>query len=249
MMFLSSQHVELPAADAEQPGARAVGAGGRHHTRRAVRCGPRPVRRAAAGARRGRGAPATGVGAARGLPAGAGRAHGGAGRGAGPWLRAGATRRSGGGVGVLAGARARPLGGDARTAGQPGGDLAGCDGADRLHGHRDRPARLRRGRGGYRAGRRRLARASRAAAQRSRVVLPARRARRPAARTSAAGIGVPEHGRHAHTTELINAGVSIEVVRRRLGHASTETTQLYTLLADDVADTEIRAARRRRDRR
>lgn len=49
-------------------------------------------------------------------------------------------------------------------------------------------------------------------------------------------------------TELINAGVSIEVVRRRLGHSSTETTQLYTLLAD-VADTEIRAARRRRDRR
>jgi integrase/recombinase XerD len=45
--------------------------------------------------------------------------------------------------------------------------------------------------------------------------------------------------------ELINAGVSIEVVRRRLGHASTQTTQLYTLLAD----AEIRAARRRRDRR
>ncbi|MEV1245530.1 tyrosine-type recombinase/integrase [Nonomuraea sp. NPDC049750] len=32
--------------------------------------------------------------------------------------------------------------------------------------------------------------------------------------------------RHAHATELINAGVSIEAVRRRLGHASTETTQL-----------------------
>ena len=44
-----------------------------------------------------------------------------------------------------------------------------------------------------------------------------------------------------------NSGVSIEVVRRRLGHASTETTQVYTLLADKVADTEIRAARRRRD--
>ena len=40
---------------------------------------------------------------------------------------------------------------------------------------------------------------------------------------------------------------SIEVVRRRLGHASTETTQVYALLADKVADTEIRAARRRRD--
>ena len=43
----------------------------------------------------------------------------------------------------------------------------------------------------------------------------------------------------------LNAGVSIEAVRRRLGHASTETTQLYTLLAGQVADAEIRAARRR----
>jgi integrase/recombinase XerD len=34
--------------------------------------------------------------------------------------------------------------------------------------------------------------------------------------------------RHAHATELINSGVSIEAVRRRLGQASTETTQLYT---------------------
>ena len=32
---------------------------------------------------------------------------------------------------------------------------------------------------------------------------------------------------------------------RRLGHASTETTQLYALLDDKVADAEIRAARRR----
>lgn len=38
--------------------------------------------------------------------------------------------------------------------------------------------------------------------------------------------------RHAHATELINSDVSIEVVRRRLGHASAETTQVYTLLAD-----------------
>jgi integrase/recombinase XerC/integrase/recombinase XerD len=52
--------------------------------------------------------------------------------------------------------------------------------------------------------------------------------------------------RHSHATELINAGVSIEVVRKRLGHASTETTQVYALLADKVADAEIRAARRLR---
>ncbi|WP_235031033.1 tyrosine-type recombinase/integrase [Nonomuraea solani] len=54
--------------------------------------------------------------------------------------------------------------------------------------------------------------------------------------------------RHAHATELINVGVSIKAVRRRLGHASAETTQLYALLDDKVADAEIRAARRRRDR-
>jgi integrase len=53
----------------------------------------------------------------------------------------------------------------------------------------------------------------------------------------------PDPTRHA--TELINSGVSIEVVRRRLGHAFAETTQVYTLLADKVADAEIRAGRRR----
>jgi len=49
-------------------------------------------------------------------------------------------------------------------------------------------------------------------------------------------------------TTSFNSGVSIEAVRRRLGHASTETTQLYALLDDKVADAEIRAARRRRGR-
>jgi integrase/recombinase XerC/integrase/recombinase XerD len=67
---------------------------------------------------------------------------------------------------------------------------------------------------------------------------------------AAAGVDIGIHQlRHAHATELINSGVSIEVVRRRLGHASTETTQIYALLADKVADSEIRAARRRRDAR
>ena len=66
---------------------------------------------------------------------------------------------------------------------------------------------------------------------------------------SAAGVGMEIHQlRHAHATELINSGVSIEAVRRRLGHASTETTQLYALLDNKVADAEIRAARRRRGR-
>jgi len=66
---------------------------------------------------------------------------------------------------------------------------------------------------------------------------------------AAAGAGIGVHQlRHAHASELINSGVSIEVVRRRLGHASAQTTQVYTLLADRVADAEIRAARRRRGR-
>ncbi|MGY1984093.1 tyrosine-type recombinase/integrase [Nocardia gipuzkoensis] len=64
---------------------------------------------------------------------------------------------------------------------------------------------------------------------------------------AAAGVEIDIHQlRHSHATELINAGVSIEVVRKRLGRASTETTQIYALLADKVADDEIRAARRRR---
>ncbi|WP_246083534.1 tyrosine-type recombinase/integrase [Nonomuraea diastatica] len=63
-----------------------------------------------------------------------------------------------------------------------------------------------------------------------------------------AGVEIDIHQlRHAHATELINAGVSIEAMRRRLGNASTETTQLYALLDDKIADAEIRAARRRRD--
>ncbi|MGK8490830.1 tyrosine-type recombinase/integrase [Nocardia asiatica] len=66
---------------------------------------------------------------------------------------------------------------------------------------------------------------------------------------AAAGVEIDIHQlRHSHAAELINAGVSIEVVRKRLGHASTETTQVYALLADKVADDEIRAARRRRTR-
>ncbi|MGD9697332.1 MAG: tyrosine-type recombinase/integrase [Thermoleophilia bacterium] len=64
---------------------------------------------------------------------------------------------------------------------------------------------------------------------------------------AAAGRDIDIHQlRHAHATELINSGVSIEAVRRRLGHASTSTTQLYTLLSDEVSDAEIRGARRRR---
>jgi integrase/recombinase XerD len=54
--------------------------------------------------------------------------------------------------------------------------------------------------------------------------------------------------RHAHATELINSGASIEAVRRRLGHGSADSTQVYAELSDEVADAEVRAARRRRSR-
>jgi integrase/recombinase XerC/integrase/recombinase XerD len=67
---------------------------------------------------------------------------------------------------------------------------------------------------------------------------------------AAAGVEIGIHQlRHAHATELINLGVSIEAVRKRLGHASTDTVRVYAELADQVADAEIRAARRRRDTR
>ena len=58
---------------------------------------------------------------------------------------------------------------------------------------------------------------------------------------SAAGAGLEiQQLRHAHATELINSGVSIEAARRRLGHASTETHQAVRAAG--------RQGRRRRDR-
>ena len=65
---------------------------------------------------------------------------------------------------------------------------------------------------------------------------------------AAAGVEIGIHQlRHAHATELINLGVSIEAVRKRLGHSSTDTVKIYAELADQAA--EIRAARRRRESR
>jgi integrase/recombinase XerD len=63
---------------------------------------------------------------------------------------------------------------------------------------------------------------------------------------AAAGTEIGIHQlRHAHATELINSDVSIEVVRRRLGHASTETTQVYTLNAFDITfDGRLSAGRK-----
>lgn len=54
--------------------------------------------------------------------------------------------------------------------------------------------------------------------------------------------------RRSHATEL-NVGVSIEAVRKRLGHSSAAITEVYAELSDKAADAEIRTARRNRDRR
>jgi Phage integrase family len=50
--------------------------------------------------------------------------------------------------------------------------------------------------------------------------------------------------RHVHATELVNAGVSLETIRRRLGHANTQTVQRYAEQTDATADAEIRSWRR-----
>lgn len=66
---------------------------------------------------------------------------------------------------------------------------------------------------------------------------------------AAAGTGIGIHQlRHAHATEL-NRGVSIEAVRKRLGHSSTDTVMIYAELADRAADAGIRAALRKRETR
>jgi integrase/recombinase XerD len=52
--------------------------------------------------------------------------------------------------------------------------------------------------------------------------------------------------RHSHATELIDGGVRIETIRKRLGHASFASTARYAQLSDRVADAELRAWRRAR---
>lgn len=51
--------------------------------------------------------------------------------------------------------------------------------------------------------------------------------------------------RHSHATEMVNGGVSLGTIRKRLGHKSIQTTLLYAETSDTTANTEIRAWRRR----
>jgi site-specific recombinase XerD len=55
--------------------------------------------------------------------------------------------------------------------------------------------------------------------------------------------------RHSHATELINDGVSLATIKKRLGHQSMQTVLLYAELSDATADAELRARRRAKGRR
>ena len=52
--------------------------------------------------------------------------------------------------------------------------------------------------------------------------------------------------RHSHATELINGGVSLPTIRKRMEHKNLQTTLRYAEQSDETADTEVRAWRRRR---
>ncbi len=54
--------------------------------------------------------------------------------------------------------------------------------------------------------------------------------------------------RHSHATELVNGGVGLETIRKRLGHRSMQTTLRYAEQSDKVSDAEIREWRRRKRR-
>lgn len=64
---------------------------------------------------------------------------------------------------------------------------------------------------------------------------------------AAAGVVASIHDlRHSHAQALVNGGVSLSTIRKRLGHASVVTTQRYAEQADEVADAELRAWSRTR---
>ncbi len=54
--------------------------------------------------------------------------------------------------------------------------------------------------------------------------------------------------RHAHATELVNDGVSLATIRKRLGHKNFQTTLRYAQQSDEAANAEIRAWRRKKRR-
>lgn len=60
-----------------------------------------------------------------------------------------------------------------------------------------------------------------------------------------AGVSCTLHQmRHTHATELVNGGVSLATIRKRLGHKNLQTTLRYAEQSDATADAEVRAWRR-----
>ena len=51
--------------------------------------------------------------------------------------------------------------------------------------------------------------------------------------------------RHSHATELVNGGVSLGTIRKRLGHRHIQTTLRYAEISDGSADAELRIWRRK----
>lgn len=49
--------------------------------------------------------------------------------------------------------------------------------------------------------------------------------------------------RHAHATEMVNDGVSLATIRKRLGHRHIQTTLRYAEKSDQAAEAELRARR------
>jgi integrase/recombinase XerD len=67
-----------------------------------------------------------------------------------------------------------------------------------------------------------------------------------AAYCSEAGVTCSLHQlRHSHATALVQDGVSIATIRKRLGHKHIQTTLRYAEQSDTAADAELRARRRR----
>ncbi|SEJ94091.1 integrase/recombinase XerD [Deinococcus reticulitermitis] len=52
--------------------------------------------------------------------------------------------------------------------------------------------------------------------------------------------------RHSHATELVNGGVSLATIRKRLGHQHIQTTLRYAEVSDQTTDAEVRKWRRQR---
>lgn len=62
-----------------------------------------------------------------------------------------------------------------------------------------------------------------------------------------AGVACTLHQlRHSHATELVNGGVSLGTIRKRLGHRYIQTTLRYAEVSDTSADAELRKWRRSR---